>query len=163
MSNKKNNKNLFTTKDGRIFFNGEEKHQSISNGYKRVWLNGGYEYSHRLIALEHIPNPDTKPFINHINGNKGDNRVENLEWVTARENTEHSRLSGLCSKGSTTKNLTFDEYLLIHLYRFKFEFTYRQLANIFNRDYRAIWDVINGLRYKDYHEKMLANIINELK
>ncbi|TXK26546.1 hypothetical protein FVR03_21730 [Pontibacter qinzhouensis] len=59
-------------------------------GYPRTGLsvNGKYKsYKvHRIVAQVFIPNPDNKPFLDHINGNRADNRIENLRWVSHREN-----------------------------------------------------------------------------
>jgi hypothetical protein len=51
--------------------------------------------AHRIIALTFIPNPDNKPYVNHKNGNKKDNSVSNLEWVTQKENIQHAHETGL--------------------------------------------------------------------
>lgn len=62
-------------------------------GYHRVRLfnsNGDAWVSvHRLVAEAFIPNPDHKPQVNHIDEDKTNNRVDNLEWVTPKENTNH--------------------------------------------------------------------------
>ena len=54
------------------------------NGIKRKWQ------IHRLVALAFIANNDNKPTVNHINGNKADNSINNLEWMTFEENSRHS-------------------------------------------------------------------------
>lgn len=69
-------------------------------GYLRVVLylkNGSKirESVHRLVAKEFIPNPENKPFVNHKDGNKINNCVDNLEWVTPKENGQHASENGL--------------------------------------------------------------------
>lgn len=71
----------------------------IVKGYVQVMLMNNnvkhQEKAHRLVATHFIPNPDNLPFVNHINGIKNDNRVENLEWVTKGDNARHAYRTGL--------------------------------------------------------------------
>ena len=61
------------------------------NGYIYCKLNGKSYRKHRIIALQFIPNPENKPEVDHINGDKTDNRIENLRWATRSENNSNKK------------------------------------------------------------------------
>ena len=73
-----------------------------NNGYFVVSINYKLYYVHRLIALTFLENPENKEYVNHINGDKLNNQITNLEWVTCLENNLHKINIGL---SNLTKNV----------------------------------------------------------
>ena len=96
------------TSDGKVFKRrkictgfGKKKHTIGWSEFKEssYFFNQGYVWTlipprwnvavHKLVARAFIPNPENKPVIDHINGNRADNRIENLRWVTQKENVNN--------------------------------------------------------------------------
>lgn len=97
----KNFENYLVSNMGRVMINGKlRKQQKTHNGYYRVGLFDGEKYKnffvHRLVAYTFIGIPKNDKYqIDHINGIKTDNRLENLEWVTQLENVNRAIKNGL--------------------------------------------------------------------
>jgi len=97
------NSGYFATPDGKIFSTRFHKGHEIremsymisNSGYYYCNLSINHKkklyYVHRLVAITFIPNPNNKEQINHIDGNKLNNNVKNLEWVSQSENCSHYR------------------------------------------------------------------------
>lgn len=108
-----NVKNLLTNKilKGSIGEHGYRYYRLSKNNQKKMF------YVHRLVAEAFIPNPENLPVVNHKDGNKLNNNVNNLEWVSYSENTEHAHKNNLIKsireREYFEKNLEKEEWLQI--------------------------------------------------
>lgn len=138
------------TKDGEVYNkrNGHQlKPQINGTGYYRVAIGGKLYFVHRLVAKMYIPNPENKPQVNHKDGNKLNNNVDNLEWVTNRENTLHAIKIGLqpIEEKSKVAKLKRSQVKFIKSHN---EMTRKELADLFNISENTISDIRNGRTWK---------------
>lgn len=96
---------ILVRNDGIIFVpkNGSNKEHwtygtKQPNGYYTLHLNYKKYWVHRLVAETFIPNPDNKPFVDHIDRNPSNNNVENLRWVTKQENMNNMKTNRVVGK-----------------------------------------------------------------
>lgn len=93
-----------------------DKSQKDTKGYFVVSLanndRGKWVRVHRLVATAFLPNPHNLPEVNHKDGNKQNNNVDNLEWVTRSQNNLHAWRTGLRAKGETERVKKIKEHTL---------------------------------------------------
>ena len=138
------------TKQGEIINkhnNRKLKPQPNGKGYLRVIIGKQKYFVHRLVAEKYIPNPNNKLQVNHIDGNKLNNCVDNLEWVTNQENRNHAIKNNLYIYGDRCSwaKLTSNEVLEI-LNDDKHNFT--ELSKIFNVSRNTISNIKYGRTWK---------------
>lgn len=125
-----------------------KKTRLTSDGYLKCNLkNDGKRFDfrvHRLVGEAFIPNTDNKPVINHKNGIKTDNRVENLEWCTVSENVIHATRTRLIK----TK-LTDIQAMEI----FNSNLSQRALAKVYNIHSSIVWRIKNKKAYRHLWQK----------
>lgn len=162
-------------------FTGEFKHilkperemsYTLNNrGYLSVVIRRKTYMVHRLVAQAFIPNPQNKPFVNHKDGDKTNNHVDNLEWCTAAENNQHARDTGLhiqakghkikykspYTKAKALSNLKDKSKLTpeqvryvrsVHIPRSK-EFSASALAKKYGTSIAAMSKIVKGQTYRD--------------
>lgn len=158
------------TYSGKVYnnFTGVEMKQKDTLGYKAVALRyfDGIESRqkihkiHRLVAEYFIPNPKKLPMVNHINGNKTDNRVINLEWCTNKENTIHAYRTQL---HETKINLNNGQCIIDLIEKFNYNYAdvselfgikRQTIANFYQRSYKTYGFKTNNVFVSKHSKKL---------
>ena len=124
--------------------------ESINNKQRDVSV-------HRKVAETYIPNPNNLPCVNHIDGNKENNHVSNLEWVTHKENSQHASKTGLNDYQRTRKtknNVSARKVTMTQANEIRSKYvsgsrTYgaRALGREYGLPHTAILDILKGKTY----------------
>ncbi|SFA50969.1 NUMOD4 motif-containing protein [Parageobacillus thermantarcticus] len=116
---------------------------TTSNGKKKKFK------VHRLVAKAFIPNPFNKPQINHLDGNKLNNHVSNLEWCTNKENANHAVRSGLIKR-----SLNPDEVISIYYDCWVEQKPIYQVA----KEYNVTEAIVSSIKYKNAYTDILSKV-----
>lgn len=165
----------------RVFPQKIVKPSATNNGYLELNLRKNKKSKrylhHRLMAETFIPNPENKPFVNHKDGNKQNNSIENLEWVTPSENNKHAfdtNLKEISNYQKTIAAIFFQKFSYEEINKinqlYKNGKTQKEIAEIYNVKQGCISDIINKKTYLniddlDYIKYFIKTIdkINELR
>lgn len=151
------------------------KNTVTSKGYYHVFLTFGSNNAnktisiHRAVACTFIPNPNNLPEVNHKDGDKSNNNVDNLEWVTSQDNHIHAVINKLSKSGeaSNWSKLNIDQikYIKQNCIPYDKELGCTALAIKFGVDRSTISDIIHNNSWKNYDDnnyELIPNSINKL-
>jgi hypothetical protein len=119
-----------------------------TTGYWRINLGRkNRHYVHRLVATAHIPNPENKPFVDHIDGDRTNNRVSNLRWVTGKENALYGgERHGFASQISAAKSASVHPARALEYKQLLSEgHSLREIARRYNTSHSAVSRVVRFL------------------
>ena len=139
------------TRDGQVInkTNGHIlKPQPNGKGYLRVSISKKLQFVHRLVAEKYIPNPDNLPQVNHKDGNKLNNCVENLEWVSNQENRKHAVNNGLHKTGEKCSYAKLTEEDVKYIRAHSKEKLQKEWAEEYGVSRSTIGDIINHRTWK---------------
>lgn len=133
--------NIINVKNGKKLKTRINKHGYIEVQLSTMGIKKNYRI-HRLVGIMFLENQYNKPYINHKNGNKLDNCIDNLEWCSAKENDEHARNNNLKNQNKPIKaiNIETNETIVFE--------SLSECARCFNTNKGTIHRVLSGKRNK---------------
>ena len=118
---------------------------------------------HRLVAKAFIPNTENKQAVNHIDGNRTNNKVENLEWVTPKENVIHSFKFGVRKKcKQVPKKTILTDFQISQIDKLREFYTVNQIAKLFNIEYQSLKNIIHKKKQCERLDNQQPSIYNSI-
>lgn len=154
------NKEYLIDEDGNIFDLKENKYRKPSitkDGYLKIsfYINGKYKRKlvHRLVLMTFNPIDNMENLqVNHKDGNKQNNNINNLEWCTQLENQKHAWENGLCKNSTPSGNEAHHKKLnkdIVNeiLYDLQCGLSYQKIANKYNISKSTVYQIKNGITW----------------
>lgn len=145
----------------RIYYGKELIPQLTEDGYLKVTLSKNGEcrkfFLHRLVALQFIPNPDNLPQVNHKDGNKLNNNVDNLEWCTKKDNQNHAALNGLMQHGPDRPSSKLNESQVIEIYKLKGILKAKDIADRYGVSKNTVNCILRGSKWNYLYRQHFNN------
>lgn len=136
----------------QIYYGKELVPQLTQDGYLKVTLSGSCRskkyYLHRLVAIQFIDNPYNLPQVNHIDGNKLNNSITNLEWCTKQENQSHAVRTNLMQRGQDRPSAKLTENQVLEIYKLKGILKAQDIADRYGVSKNTINCILRGSKWK---------------
>lgn len=152
---------VWVSEDGKVFSKDKafQYAPQISRpGYRSISLKDSEKGKrvnvglHRLVAMAHIPNPENKSDVNHKDGDKGNNCLENLEWCTRSENIIHAIQNGLINISEKRRKMA--RHKAVHeLSNLGYDNTF--LSEAFGCSATVIWNILNKQKHFSEDETII--------
>lgn len=120
----------------------------LNTNYFYVYINKKTKLIHRLVAEAFISNPNNLPEVNHINGDKQNNHVNNLEWCTHAENQKHASVNNLMAVGEKHGRHKLTEIQVNEIRALRNKLSQRKIANLYNVTPMAINFIFKNKNWK---------------
>lgn len=145
----------------KIYYGRELIPQLTSDGYLKITLskNGKCKkyYLHRLVAIQYLDNSNHLCQVNHIDGNKMNNSITNLEWCTKEENQNHAIRTGLMQRGQDRPSAKLTETQVIEIYKLKGVLKAQDIADKYGVSKNTINCILRGSKWAYLYKQYFKN------
>lgn len=145
-------KNYYVDIEGRVYSNRKfnkitelKQYKTGHKEYVKVRISKKDHFVHRLVATAFLNNPENKETVNHIDGNKSNNHVSNLEWSTRSENTQHAYNTGLHKPYTGIKDKGNNKFVQEWKELLNQGMSFRKIGKLYNVSHHTVSRTINKI------------------